>query len=108
MQPARLLALAVSRRREFLADASAAQFTRNPAALAAALRAIEDAAVPTKRIQRGSAHLCIADPLGRRANSREGWFAELVGTHPPMALRIARLKAMAYQLDKTGTLPEAI
>ncbi len=104
----RLLALAVSRKREFLADASAAQFTRNPAALAAALRKIEDAASPTKAIQQGSAHLCIADPLGRRVNTKQGFLADLFGTHPPMAVRIARLKAMAYQFEKTGVLPETI
>ncbi len=101
----RLLALAVSRKREFLADASAAQFTRNPAALAAALRKIEDAANPTQAIKRGSAHLCIADPLGRRVTSKEGFLADLLGTHPPMAVRVARLKAMAYEYQKTGTLP---
>ncbi|HXV85610.1 MAG TPA: M48 family metallopeptidase [Gemmatimonadales bacterium] len=103
----RLLALAVSRKREYLADASAAQFTRNPGALASALRRIEDAPHATKAIRRGSAHLCIADPLGRRVSSREGWLADILGTHPPMATRIARLKAMAYQLEKTGTLPGA-
>lgn len=102
----RLLALAVSRKREYLADASAAQFTRNPAALAAALRKIEDAAQPTRAIKRGTAHLCIADPLGRRSSAKEGVLADLVGTHPPMATRIARLKAMAYQLEKTGTMVE--
>lgn len=104
----RLLALAVSRKREFLADASSAQFTRNPAALASALRKIEDAAAPTKSIQHGSAHLCIADPLGRRSNLHEGLLSDLFGTHPPMAVRIARLKAMAYQYQKTGVIPETI
>jgi len=104
----RLLALAVSRKREFLADASSAQFTRNPAALAAALRKIEDAAAPTKSIHRGTAHLCIADPLGRRASFKEGVLADVLGTHPPMAVRIARLKAMAYQYEKTGVIPEAV
>lgn len=102
----RMLALAVSRKREFLADASAAQFTRNPAALAAALRKIEDASAPTSSIKHGSAHLYIADPLGRKASVREGFLADLVGTHPPMAVRIARLKQMAYQYEKTGVMPE--
>ncbi len=104
----RLLALGVSRKREFLADASGAQFTRNPAALASALRAIEDAHAPTNAIKRGTAHLCIADPLGRRVTHREGFLANLLGTHPPMAVRIARLKAMAYQYEKTGVLPEPV
>jgi len=104
----RLLALGVSRKREFLADATAAQFTRNPAALAAALRKIEDAAAPTKSIKRGTAHLCISDPLGRRISNREGFVANALATHPPMALRIARLKRMAYQYDKTGVIPEEL
>jgi heat shock protein HtpX len=104
----RLLALAVSRKREFLADASSAQFTRNPAALASALRKIEDAAAPTQSIHRGTAHLCIADPLGRKSSVKEGFLADVFGTHPPMAVRIARLKAMAYQYEKTGVIPEAV
>jgi heat shock protein HtpX len=104
----RLLALGVSRDREFLADATAAQFTRNPGALAAALRKIEDAAAPTKAIKQGTAHLCIADPLGRRLNDKRGFLANAFATHPPMAVRIARLKAMAYQQDRTGALPEGI
>jgi heat shock protein HtpX len=104
----RLLALAVSRKREFLADASAAQFTRNPAALASALRTIEDAAEPTKSIKRGTAHLCIADPMGRRLTHKQGVIANLLGTHPPMGVRIARLKAMAYAQEKTGAIPEEV
>ena len=100
-----LLALAVSRRREYLADAMGAQFTRNPLALASALEKIEHAAAPTAAIRRGSAHLCIADPLGRRVTSREGWLADRLATHPPMSMRIARLKGMGYaQLKKEGGL----
>jgi heat shock protein HtpX len=104
----RLLALGVSRKREFLADATAAQFTRNPAALASALRTIENAASPTKSIKRGTAHLCIADPLGRRLTHKEGFVAGLFGTHPPMGVRVARLKAMAFEYDKTGSIPEEV
>jgi heat shock protein HtpX len=102
----RMLALAVSRKREYLADATAAQFTRNPAALASALEKIEHAAAPTKAIKHATAHLCIADPLGRRITSKEGFVADLLATHPPMARRIARLKQMAYQYEKTGELVE--
>ncbi len=104
----RLLALAVSRKREFLADATAAQFTRNPAALASALRTIEDASAPTKSVKRGTAHLCIADPMGRQLTHKQGVVANLFGTHPPMGVRIARLRAMAYAHEKTGTIPEEI
>jgi heat shock protein HtpX len=95
----RLLALGVSRKREYLADAMSAQFTRQPLALAGALQKIEHSAAPTRSIKRGSAHLCIADPLGRKLSSKEGWVAELFGTHPPMAIRVARLKAMGYAKD---------
>ena len=96
----RMLALGVSRKREFLADAMSAQFTRNPMALASALEKIERAAAPTRSIARGAAHLCIADPLGRRVNLREGWLADLWGTHPPMAMRVSRLRAMAFREQK--------
>ena len=100
-----LLAFAVSRRREYLADAMSAQFTRNPLALASALEKIEAAAAPTTSIKRGAAHLCIADPLGRRFTSREGWLADTFATHPPMSMRISRLKGMGYaQLKKEGGL----
>jgi heat shock protein HtpX len=102
------LAMAVSRNREYLADASGAQFTRNPMALATALQKIESADAPTTSIKRGAAHLCIADPLGRRMNLREGGIANLLATHPPMAARIARLKAMAFQrLKAEGQFPAA-
>lgn len=93
----RLLATAVSRRREYLADASGAELTRNPLGLAGALRKLEAAAGPTARIHRGTAHLCIADPLGRPVNERSGWLADLLATHPPIADRVARLEAMAYR-----------
>jgi heat shock protein HtpX len=93
----RLLATAVSRRREYLADASGAELTRNPLGLASALRKLEAAGAPTLRIHRGTAHLCIADPLGRAVNEREGWLADLFATHPSIADRIARLEAMAYR-----------
>jgi len=98
-----LLALAVSRRREYLADAMSAQFTRNPLALASALGKIEDAGAPTLAIKRGAAHLCIVDPLGRRFTNREGWLADTLATHPPMSMRITRLKGMGYaQLKEEG------
>ena len=103
----RLLALGVSRKREYLADAMSAQFTRNPLALAGALEKIERAHAPTSRITRGAAHLCIADPLGRPVTARQGWLADRLATHPPMAIRVSRLKAMAYQeMKKAGGLPE--
>jgi heat shock protein HtpX len=96
----RLLAMGVSRKREYLADAMAAQFTRNPAALASALDKLDKSHAPTTTISNGVAHLCIVDPTGRLANRREGRLADLFATHPPMAIRIARLRAMAFQAAK--------
>ncbi|HEY6476923.1 MAG TPA: M48 family metallopeptidase [Polyangia bacterium] len=92
----RLIALAVSRDRELLADAMSAQFTRNPMALANALGKIEAADAPTTSIKGSVAHLCITDPLGRSANAEHGFWADLVATHPPVADRVAALKVMAY------------
>jgi heat shock protein HtpX len=93
----RLLATGISRRREYLADASGAALTRNPLGLASALRKLEAATASTARIYRGTAHLCITDPLGHAVNEREGWLADLFATHPPISDRVARLEAMAYR-----------
>jgi heat shock protein HtpX len=95
---ARLLALWVSRTREYQADATGAELTRNPLGLASALEKIESAVAPTATIKRGTAHLCIADPSGKaQASDGEGLSNSLWATHPPMAKRIAMLKQMAYQ-----------
>jgi heat shock protein HtpX len=102
----RIMAMAVSRDREYLADATGAELTRNPAALASALQKIEGHEAPTTHIKEGAAHLCIADPLGRDVNLKEGRLADLLATHPPMALRITRLRGMAFQqLKAAGQLP---
>ena len=97
---ARIVSMAVSRQREYLADAGGAELTRNPKALANALMKIENAADPTTSFQKGIAHLCIVDPLGRTVNSQEGWWANLFATHPPMKNRIMLLNAMAYETIK--------
>jgi heat shock protein HtpX len=94
---AQALAMMVSRQREYLADASGAELTRNPMSLAHALEKIEAADAPTRAIGRGAAHLCIADPLGRQMNVKEGFWADLFASHPPMAARIAALQQMAFQ-----------
>ena len=94
---AQIVALAVSRQREYLADASGAELTRNPLALASALEKISASVEPTPSIKQGIAHLCIEDPRGRSLDQREGVFANLFSTHPPVAKRIALLREMAYQ-----------
>src|SRR5262249_12215871 len=91
------LAMMVSRKRAYLADAAGAELTRTPIGLARALEKIESAVAPTQSINRGSAHLCITDPLGRQVNLKEGFWSDLFASHPPMASRIAALKEMAFQ-----------
>ncbi len=98
----RLLALGVSRKREYLADATGAQLTRNPIALASALERLAAASAPTRTISRGAAHLCIVDPQPTRFADRDGALADLLATHPPIRQRISRLRAMAYQAEKTA------
>jgi heat shock protein HtpX len=94
---AQALAMLVSRKREYLADASGAELTRNPIGLAHALEKIESAVAPTRAINRGTAHLCIADPLGRQVNLREGFWSDIFASHPPMSARIAALEEMAFE-----------
>lgn len=91
----RLLAMAVSRRREYQADATAVAFTRNPEGLARALEKIAASEFPMRAATRGSAHLFIVTPLRRRADEREGAWADLFATHPPLAHRIALLRGLA-------------
>ncbi len=91
----RLLAMAVSRQREYLADAAAAEYTRNPLGLAHALEKIRDAAMPLGRGTRGAAHLFLVNPLNRKVDEREGALADLLSTHPPLPRRIMLLYRMA-------------
>ncbi len=46
--------------------------------------------------------------MGRRITSKQGFIANAFATHPPMAVRIARLKRMAYQYEQTGVIPEEV
>ncbi|HUP40857.1 MAG TPA: M48 family metallopeptidase [Vicinamibacterales bacterium] len=92
-----MLAMMVSRGREYLADASGAELTRNPLALASALEKIEQAHAPTASVKRGTAHLCIADPLGKSVGLKQGWMPDLLASHPPMANRITALRQMGFQ-----------
>jgi heat shock protein HtpX len=91
----RILAMAVSRQREYLADASAVEFTRNPLGLAKALEKIRDAEMPFQRATRGTAHLFFVNPLCRKLDTRDGKMADLLSTHPPINRRIMLLYRMA-------------
>lgn len=90
----RLLAMAVSRRREYQADATAVALTRNPEGLARALEKIAASEFPLRAATRGSAHLFIVSPLRRRADERDDAWADLFATHPPLAHRIALLRGL--------------
>jgi heat shock protein HtpX len=96
----RILAMAVSRKREYLADATGAQFTRNPLALASALEKLDAASAPTRAITRGAAHLCIVDPAPSALSAHDGRVADLLASHPPIRQRIIRLRGMGYQQAK--------
>jgi heat shock protein HtpX len=86
---AQLLRLAVSRQREYLADASGAKMTRDPESLARALEKIANDPEPLEAANRGTQHLYVVNPLKGRSEF-QSWFA----THPPIRERVARLRAM--------------
>lgn len=86
---ATLLQLAVSRKREFLADASGALLTRYPEGLANALRKIGGYKAPMRRANSATAHLYISNPFGARASA--SGLAKLFMTHPPIEERIRAL-----------------
>ena len=96
----RILAMAVSRKREYLADATGAQLTRNPMALASALEKLGGATGATESVTQGSAHLCIVDPSPGLMSAKEGFLADFVASHPPIRQRIIKLRGMAYQQAK--------
>jgi len=92
-----MLAMAVSRQREYLADASSVEFTRNPRALLRALEHIAAIESPLKDASRGIAHLFIVNPLQGATDDDERWLDNLLSTHPPIKRRIERLRALAGQ-----------
>ena len=90
---ASLIKLAISRRREFLADASSAKLTRFPEGLARALEKIAKDKEPLEAANKATAHLYIVNPL-KNHHDAVGWFAGLFNTHPPVQERIKDLRAM--------------
>lgn len=91
---AQLIQLAISRRREFLADSSAVLITKYPDGLARALAKISADKEPLEAANKATAHLYIENPL-KNHHDQIGWFANLFNTHPPIAERIKILKEMA-------------
>jgi heat shock protein HtpX len=86
-----LIRLALSRRRESLADVSGVELTRNPTGLLSALKKLESNDTPFKRMNHATAAMCIDDPL----RHHEGWYHRLFDTHPPIEDRIAALEKLA-------------
>ncbi len=85
----RLLQAAVSREREFLADATSVELTRNPQALVSALQKLSADATPMRRANRATQHLWIVNPM---RNARGGGNA--FSTHPPLTKRIERIERL--------------
>lgn len=90
---AKIMHLAISRQREYLADASGAMLTRFPEGLARALEKISADTEPLEVANKATAHMYIENPL--RNESGMKWLNNLFSTHPPIADRIARLRGMA-------------
>ena len=101
---ARMVQLAISRKREYLADASAVELTRNPNGLANALQKIADDEEVLVEANRATAHLYIAQPIKKFEEKKRGLF----DTHPPIQERIRILREMAHQAPgESGAAPTA-
>ncbi|HTJ73074.1 MAG TPA: zinc metalloprotease HtpX [Verrucomicrobiae bacterium] len=83
---AAMIQMAISRQREYLADASGVMATRDTEGLASALEKLEQFGRPMKRQNTASAHLFFSNPL------KSGGLSKLFSTHPPLEERIARLR----------------
>jgi heat shock protein HtpX len=91
---AMLIRLAVSRQREFLADAGAVELTRYPAGLIGALEKLGASKVPLRAANRATAHLYIVNPLRNALRGKGHELSSALRTHPPLHERIARLRAL--------------
>jgi heat shock protein HtpX len=91
---AQMIQLAISRKREYLADASGALLTRYPEGLASALEKINTYSRPMQRANNATAHLFIADPFGSDHQTLQQKISNLFQTHPPAADRIRILREM--------------
>lgn len=91
---AQLIQMAISRKREYLADASGALLTRYPEGLASALEKISTYSRPMRRANNATAHLFISDPFGTEKRTLGQKISNLFQTHPPAAERIKILRGM--------------
>lgn len=91
---ATLIQLAISRKREYAADATGALLTRYPEGLAGALEKISADHQPLRRANKATAHLYIANPLKDHKKDGQSFLAGLFNTHPPIPKRVAALREM--------------
>ncbi|MFH1712463.1 MAG: M48 family metalloprotease [Patescibacteria group bacterium] len=91
---AEAIKLAISRTREYLADASGVLLTRYPDGLASALEKISNSGTKMKKASHATAHLYISDPYGKKITPTTPWYKKMFLTHPPTHDRIAKLRNM--------------
>jgi len=89
-----LIQLAISRRREFMADAGSVEITRQPEDLISALEKISADPLPMRNANKATAHLYIENPFKKDGHGKVAWFAGLFDTHPPIKERIKILQNM--------------
>ncbi|MBI5215647.1 MAG: M48 family metalloprotease [Ignavibacteriae bacterium] len=94
----------VSQTREYQADATAAELTRNPKAMLSALEKLESFAGATRSIKPSICHMCVINPMGRYMQIEDEPILQgaLFNTHPPTEKRLAALKEMAFVYQSTG------
>ena len=91
---AMVVKMSISRKREFLADASGAMLTRYPEGLARALEKISKDTEPLEAANKATAHMYIINPLTEHKGTPRGWFSGMFLTHPPVEERLKALRAM--------------
>ena len=90
---AQLIQLAISRRREYLADATAVEITKYPGGLISALKKLGGDKTPLKAANKATAHMYIVNPLNNHHDAI-GWFSKMFNTHPPLPERIQSLEKL--------------
>ncbi|HEY7874579.1 MAG TPA: M48 family metalloprotease, partial [Actinomycetota bacterium] len=108
---AQLMQLAISRRREYLADIDGAFLTRHPDGLINALKKLDDDPTVVRTASRATAHLWIESPIARvKSEGRGSWLNRLFNTHPPLEdrIRILQEESVGGELhNRLATLPPA-
>lgn len=99
---AQLIKLAISRKREYLADANGALLTRYPLGLATALEKLSMDDKQLRTANKATAHMFIVQPLKLKSEDKGSWLNRMFDTHPPIEERIARLRKMSGDFVPVG------